>query len=161
LAVWRLTIAAGSTKRRLVIGLCPDAAQITIEARRHSRRGHHRHGLHALCNDVHLDLVTRRGEAILHRDLGSDFEHARTSCSKVGASVVNGSSSLEHHHSPASPSHSARISKLFLCCKLAIRLSFTLPRSLYEMVVNAGKQNHCGNRPMQAGDMVAEYRQTK
>ncbi len=34
------------------------------------------------------------------------------SCSKVDASVLNGSSSFEHHHTPASLSHSARISKI-------------------------------------------------
>jgi hypothetical protein len=55
-----------------------DAAQLTIERRGHSRRGHHRHRLHALPDDVHLDLIAGRGEPILRRDLGSDFEsHAR------------------------------------------------------------------------------------
>jgi hypothetical protein len=54
-----------------------DAAQLTIERRWHSRRGHHRHRLHALRDHVHLDLIAGGGEAILRRDLGSDFEHAR------------------------------------------------------------------------------------
>jgi len=39
--------------------------------------------------------------------------HGRQAASNVGASVVNGSSSFEHHQTRASPSHSARISKLF------------------------------------------------
>src|SRR5207253_7577700 len=47
----------------------------------------------------------------------------QTSCSNAGASVGNGSSSFEHHQTPASASHSARISKVFLCSKLASPLS--------------------------------------
>jgi hypothetical protein len=53
-----------------------DAGQLTIEGRGHSRRGHHGHRLHALGDYVHLDLIGGRGEPILGRDFGSDFEHA-------------------------------------------------------------------------------------
>jgi hypothetical protein len=79
--------------------------------------------LHTLRHEAHLDLVAWCGESILGRDLGSDFERTReASCSKVGASVVSGSSSFEHH-TPVSPSHSVRIPKLFRCRKLVIRRS--------------------------------------
>jgi hypothetical protein len=52
------------------------AAELAIEGRGHSRGSHHRHGLHALRDDVYLDLVAGRGEPILGRNLGSYFEHA-------------------------------------------------------------------------------------
>jgi hypothetical protein len=42
-----------------------DSAQLTIEGRGHSRRGHRRHRLHALRDDVHLDLVARPCKPIL------------------------------------------------------------------------------------------------
>jgi hypothetical protein len=101
-----------------------DPTRLTIERRGHSRRGHHRHGLHALRDDVHLDLVAGAASPFSAAISGAISSMRETSCSKVGASVVNGSSSLEHHHTPASASHSARISKLFRSCNLAIRLSF-------------------------------------
>jgi hypothetical protein len=59
---------------------------------------------------VRLDLLARRRQAVFGRDFGRDCKHGATSCSKVGASVASGNSSFEHHHTPASPSHSAVIS---------------------------------------------------
>jgi hypothetical protein len=65
------------------------APQLSIEGSRHSRRGDHRHGLHALGDNMQFDLVAGRGEPI-----------------------------LAHHHTPASPSHSARISKVLRNCAI-------------------------------------------
>jgi hypothetical protein len=70
---WADEVTAGSRQ---------DATQLTIERRGHSRRGHHRHGLRALCDDVHLDLVTRRGEPVLRRDRGSEVEHGKPAAQK-------------------------------------------------------------------------------
>ena len=56
---------------------------------------------------------------------GATSSTRETSCSKVGASVVNGSSSSEHHHTPASPSHSTG-PQISFAAQLATRLSFTL-----------------------------------
>src|SRR5215472_9221017 len=50
------------------------APQLAIERCRHSRRGNHRHRLHALADKVQLDLVTRRRKSVLRRNLGRDFE---------------------------------------------------------------------------------------
>src|SRR5580704_9868213 len=94
-AVCRLTIPIGTGKRRLGDRAVPDlmtalpgpgkgtagalqqSAQLAIEGRRHSRRGHHRERLHALGDNVQLDLVARRCKPVFGRDLGRDFEHAR------------------------------------------------------------------------------------
>jgi len=135
-------VASLSGPNEVTAGSPQDAAQLTIERRGHSRRSHHRHRLHALRDDVHFDLVAGGASPFSAAISGAISSTRETSCSKVGASVVNGSSSFDHHHTPASPSHSARISNLFLCYKLAIRLSSTLSRSLHAMVANAREQNH-------------------
>jgi hypothetical protein len=63
-----------------------------------------------LGNNVQLDLVSRSRQAVFGRDPGAISSTRATSWSKVGASVVSGSSSFKHHHTPASLSHSALIS---------------------------------------------------
>jgi hypothetical protein len=91
-AVCRLTIPTGTGNRRPVIGLCqisdcpcrPGGAagvpqqspQLAVEGRRHLRGGYHRHRLHPLRDNMQLDFVARRGEAVLGRDLRSNFEHS-------------------------------------------------------------------------------------
>jgi hypothetical protein len=49
--------------------------QLTIKAGGHSRRGYHRHGLHALRDNMQLYLVAGRCKPVFGCDLGSDFKH--------------------------------------------------------------------------------------
>jgi hypothetical protein len=116
-------------------GAFQQPAQLAIERSRHSRGGHHRDRVDALGDNVQLDLVARRWETVFGRDLRRDLGTRATSSSKVRASVVSGSSSFEHHHTPVSPSQCAVISKAL--CKPTI--PFPDYARLSEMVADGGE----------------------
>ena len=96
----------------------------------------------ALTGEARSLLNLARGKPILRRDFGSDFEDTGDELLKGRRLGAQRQLLIRAPPHPASPSHSARISNVFLCCKSAIRLSFTVSRSLHEMAADAGKQNY-------------------
>jgi hypothetical protein len=139
----RRTRGADTAKRRF-LHTPSEREHLRDQMCRHSRRGDHRHRLHPLRYHVHLDLVAGRSKPFSAAISGAISRTRETSSSKVSASVVNGSSSFEHHHAPASPSHSALISKLFSSCNVPSGWSSAICWP-YEMVPHSRKQNRYGN----------------